>query len=227
VITGGAEAIITPLSIAGFAAARALSQRNDEPEKASRPFDRERDGFVMAEGAAAMVVEEIERAKARGAKIYAQLMGVGWNADAHHIAQPSPEGKGAIHAMKLALQDASISPEEVSYINAHGTSTKQNDAIETLAIKKVFGDYAYRIPISSTKSMLGHLVGAAGAIEALVTVMSLHKNQIHPTANYEYPDPQCDLDYVPGDAREIKLKYALSNSFGFGGHNVCLVFGKY
>ncbi|NUM34690.1 MAG: beta-ketoacyl-ACP synthase II [Candidatus Brocadiae bacterium] len=224
VVTGGAEAVITPLSIAGFCSARALSQRNQEPQRASRPFDKERDGFVMGEGSAILVLEEWERAKARGAKIYAEIKGFGSTADAYHITQPSPEGQGAIRAIELALKDAQVSKEDVHYINAHGTSTLQNDKIETYAIKKVFQDQAYHIPVSSTKSMLGHLLGAAGAIEALVTTMSIFKQQIHSTANYENPDPECDLDYVAKNAREIKLGCALSNSFGFGGHNVCLVF---
>lgn len=224
VITGGSEAVITPLSIAGFCSARALSQRNHDPEKASRPFDKNRDGFVMGEGSAILVLEEMERAKARGAKIYAEIKGFGTTADAYHITQPSPEGEGAKRVIEIALKDAQICKEDVHYINAHGTSTQQNDKIETLAIKKVFQERAYHIPISSTKSMLGHLLGAAGAVEAMVTAMSILKQQIHPTANYETPDPECDLDYVPETAREIRLGCAISNSFGFGGHNVCLVF---
>lgn len=226
VVTGGAEAVITPLSIAGFCAARALSQRNDEPEKASRPFDKNRDGFVMGEGAAILIVEEREHALKRGAKIYGEVKGFGSTADAFHITSPSPGGEGAAKAMENALKDAGIPQEAVNYINAHGTSTLQNDKIETLAIKQVFGERAKSIPISSTKSMLGHLLGGAGAIEALVTVMSIFQGEIHPTANYETPDEDCDLDYVPGDARATKVEYALSNSFGFGGHNVCLAFGK-
>lgn len=226
IVSGGAEAIITPLTIAGFCSARALSQRNQTPEKASRPFDKDRDGFVMGEGGAILILEELEHAKKRGAKIYAELCGYGATADATHITAPSPIGEGAIRAMKLAIQNAEVNLDQVGYINAHGTSTQLNDKTETLAIKNLFGSSAYQIPISSTKSMLGHLIGAAGAVEAVVTVLSIFHQQIHPTANYETKDPECDLDYVGGDAREIKLQYALSNSFGFGGHNGCLLFGS-
>lgn len=227
VITGGAEAILTSLSVAGFSAARALSSRNDEPEKASRPFDRERDGFVMGEGAGALVLEERDKAVARGARIYAEILGAAYNADAYHITQPDPEAGSIARVMEAALGDAGVSYTDISYINAHGTSTKQNDRTETLAVKKVFKEYAYKIPISSTKSMLGHLIGASGAIEAIVTSLSVCYNRIHPTANYEYADPECDLDYVPREARELPVNCAISNSFGFGGHNVCLVFGKH
>lgn len=226
VVSGGAEAIITPLSIAGFCSARALSQNNKNPEKACRPFDKNRDGFVMGEGGAILVLEELEHARKRGAKIYAELCGYGATADATHITAPSPAGEGAVKAMKLAIQDANVKPDQIGYINAHGTSTQLNDRIETIAIKTVFGTQAYQIPISSTKSMVGHLLGAAGAVEAVATVLSLFHQQIHPTANYETKDPDCDLDYVGGDARQIKLQYALSNSFGFGGHNGCLLFGQ-
>ncbi len=226
IVTGGSEAIITPLSIAGFCSIRAMSQRNDAPEKASRPFDKDRDGFVMGEGSGILILEEYEHAKKRGAKIYAELRGYGANGDAFHITAPSATGEGAMRVMKLALQDGCVNPEEIQYINAHGTSTLPNDKIETLAIKKLFESHSYKIPISSTKSMLGHLLGAAGAIEAVVTALTVSNNQIHATANYETKDPECDLDYVGGDAREVVVKYALSNSFGFGGHNVCLLFAK-
>lgn len=226
IVTGGSEAVITPLSMAGFCALKALSQRNQEPEKASRPFDRERDGFVVGEGAGMLVLEELTRAQQRGATIYAELRGAAWNSDAHHITLPEPEGAGSTRVMQMAIQDARLAPTDIQYINAHGTSTKPNDRVETLAIKKVFGDYAYRIPISSSKSLVGHLIGASGAIEAVVTALSVCHNQLHPTANYEHPDPECDLDYIPGDARETQVHNAISNSFGFGGHNVCLVFSK-
>lgn len=225
-ISGGTEAIITPITIAGFSSARALSTRNDEPEKASRPFDKERDGFVMGEGSCILVLEEFEKAQKRNAKIYGEICGVGWTADAHHITAPDQNGDGATKAMINAITDAEISPEDVSYINAHGTSTTLNDSIETLAIKKVFGNQAYQIPISSTKSMIGHLIGAAGAVECAICALSIHNNQIHGTLNYEFPDPQCDLDYVPEKVRELSVKYALSNSFAFGGSNVALVIGK-
>ncbi|MEO0238604.1 MAG: beta-ketoacyl-ACP synthase II [candidate division WOR-3 bacterium] len=227
VIAGGSEASITPIGLAGFCSMRALSTRNDEPEKASRPFDKERDGFVMAEGAGVVVLEELEHALKRGAKIYAEVVGYGATADAYHITAPHPEGEGAVNSMRLAIEEAGISPEEVSYINAHGTSTQLNDAAETKAIKKLFGEYAYKIPVSSTKSMTGHLLGAAGAVEFIATVMSVYTDKIHPTRNYEFPDPECDLDYVPGTYRELTVNYALSNSFGFGGHNASLLVKKY
>jgi 3-oxoacyl-[acyl-carrier-protein] synthase II len=206
---------------------KALSTRNDEPEKASRPFDRDRDGFVMGEGAVVLVLEEYEHAMRRGAKMYAELVGYGATADAYHITAPCVDGEGAVKCMLRALEDAKLSPDEVDYINAHGTSTKLNDAAETLAIKKVFGERAYKIPVSSTKSMIGHLLGAAGAIEAVATIMTIHTGIIHPTINYENPDPECDLDYVPNEARKKEVNVAISNSFGFGGHNVCLVFKKF
>ncbi len=225
-VVGGSEAPIIPTAVAGFSSMRALSTRNDEPEKASRPFDKERDGFVMGEGAAVLILEEYEHAKRRGAKIYAELVGYGATADAYHITAPCADGEGAIKCIIRALKDANISPDEVDYINAHGTSTKLNDISETLAIKKVFGKRAYEIPISSTKSMIGHLLGAAGAIEALATVMTIYTDTIHPTINYEYPDPECDLDYVPNKARKQVVNVAITNSFGFGGHNVSLVFRK-
>lgn len=226
-VVGGSEAPIVPTAVAGFSSMKALSTRNDEPEKASRPFDRDRDGFVMGEGAAVLVLEEYEHAMRRGAKIYAELVGYGATADAYHITAPCVDGEGAVKCMLRALEDAKLSPDEVDYINAHGTSTKLNDAVETLAIKKVFGERAYKIPISSTKSMIGHLLGAAGAIEALATIMTIHIGIIHPTINYENPDPECDLDYVPNEARKKEVNVAISNSFGFGGHNVCLVFKKF
>jgi len=225
-IVGGSEAPIIPTAVAGFSSMKALSTRNDEPEKASRPFDRDRDGFVMGEGAAVLVLEEYEHAMRRGAKIYAELVGYGATADAYHITAPCADGEGAVKCMLRALEDAKLSPDEVDYINAHGTSTKLNDAAETLAIKKVFGERAYKIPVSSTKSMIGHLLGAAGAIEAVATIMTIHTGIIHPTINYENPDPECDLDYVPNEARKKEVNVAISNSFGFGGHNVCLVFKK-
>jgi 3-oxoacyl-[acyl-carrier-protein] synthase II len=227
IIVGGSEAPITPTAVAGFSSMKALSTRNDEPEKASRPFDRDRDGFVMGEGAAVLVLEEYEHAMRRGAKIYAELVGYGATADAYHITAPCVDGEGAVKCMLRALEDAKLSPDEVDYINAHGTSTKLNDAVETLAIKKVFGERAYKIPVSSTKSMIGHLLGAAGAIEAVATIMTIHTGIIHPTINYENPDPECDLDYVPNEARKKEVNVAISNSFGFGGHNVCLAFKKF
>lgn len=226
-IAGGAEAPVTPIGLAGFCSMRALSTRNDEPEKASRPFDRDRDGFVMGEGAGIVVLEELEHARRRGAKIYAEIAGYGATADAYHITAPHPEGEGAINSMRIAIQEGGIRPEEVNYINAHGTSTQLNDLAETKAIKALFGDYAYKIPISSTKSMTGHLLGAAGAVELIATVMSVYSNRIHPTRNYEFPDPECDLDYVPVTPREAEVRYALSNSFGFGGHNASLLVKKY
>ncbi len=227
VITGGAEAPIIPVAIAGFNAMRALSTRNDEPEKASRPFDRYRDGFVMGEGAGIIVLEELEHALNRGARIYAEVVGYGATADAYHITAPCADGEGAINSMKLALKDAGIEPKDIDYINAHGTSTQLNDRSETLAIKKVFGEHAYRIPISSTKSMIGHLLGAAGGVESIATIKSIQEGRIHPTRNLEHPDPECDLDYVPEGSREKEIVYALTNSFGFGGHNVSLIFKKF
>ncbi len=225
-LTGGTEAVITPASVAGFISARALSTRNEEPQKASRPFDKDRDGFVIGEGAGILVLEEYERAKARGAKIYAELCGAAWGADAHHITAPCPEGTGAADVMEKALKNACINKNQVSYINAHGTSTQLNDAMETAAIKRVFADNAYKIPISSTKSMIGHLIGASGALESIACVLSISNHAVHCTANYNEPDPVCDLDYVPNNSRQMKVNYALSNSFAFGGANGCLVFGK-
>jgi 3-oxoacyl-[acyl-carrier-protein] synthase II len=222
-IAGGAEAAVTPLGVGGFAVMRALSTRNDEPQRASRPFDRERDGFVIAEGAGMLVLEGREAALQRGARIYAEIIGYGANADAYHITTPSPEGEGATRCMRLALDDAGVKPSEVDYINAHGTSTPYNDANETQAIKRLLGADANRVAVSSTKSMTGHALGAAGAIEAAYTALTLHHGVIPPTINYEHPDPECDLDYVPNQARRAPVHIALSNSFGFGGANVCLV----
>jgi 3-oxoacyl-[acyl-carrier-protein] synthase II len=225
-ITGGAESAITPLGVGGFASMKALSTRNDAPERASRPFDKERDGFVIAEGSAVLILEERERALKRGAKIYAELIGYAANGDAYHMTSPAPEGEGAARCMALALEDAELRPGDVSYINAHGTSTEYNDKNETQAIKTIFGEQAYKIPVSSTKSMTGHLLGAAGAVEAVYSVLALHHGLIPPTINYENPDPECDLDYVPNEARKADLNVALSNSFGFGGTNACLIFRR-
>jgi 3-oxoacyl-[acyl-carrier-protein] synthase II len=226
-ITGGAEAAITPLGVGGFQAMRALSTRNDEPERASRPFDRGRDGFVMAEGAGVLVLESLERAAARGARIYAEVVGYGANADAFHITSPAPEGRSAARCMQLALEDGGVDPLDVGYINAHGTSTPYNDVCETHAIKRVFGEHAARLAVSSTKSMTGHLLGGAGGVEAVYTALSIFHGHVPPTINYEEPDPECDLDYVPNVARRMDIRVALSNSFGFGGTNACLAFGKW
>ena len=224
-VAGGAEAAITPLGVAGFAAAKALSFRNDEPARASRPFDKDRDGFVLGEGAGVVVLEELEHARRRGARIYAELIGYGMNSDAYHITAPPEEGEGAVRCMELALKDAGIAKDQIGYINAHGTSTMA-DAIETRAIKQVFGEQAYKIPVSSTKSMTGHLLGAAGGIEAVFSILALHHGLLPPTINLENPDPACDLDYVPNTARAVPIKTALSNSFGFGGVNACLIFRR-
>ena len=226
VICGGAEACLSPTGVGGFVAMRALSTRNDEPERASRPFDKNRDGFVMAEGAGVLVLEELESARRRGATIVAELIGYGTNGDAYHITQPSPEGAGAAGCMRLCLEDAGIDPGAVQYINAHGTSTEFNDANETKAIKRVFGEYAARLAVSSTKSMTGHLLGGAGGVEAVYTVLALDRGMIPPTINYEERDPECDLDYVPNVARKAPIEVALSNSYGFGGTNVSLAFRK-
>lgn len=226
-LAGGAEAAVTPLSIGGFAAMRALSTRNDEPERACRPFDRERDGFILSEGAGMLVLEEREAAIGRGARIYAEIAGYGANADAFHITTPAPEGAGAARCMRLALADGGIAPTEVDYINAHGTSTPYNDVNETQAIKQVFGNHARSLMVSSTKSMTGHLLGAAGAIEAAYSALTIHHGVVPPTINYEYPDPECDLDYVPNHARTTPVRLALSNSFGFGGTNACLVLSRH
>jgi len=227
VITGGTDAAITPLSVAGFANMKALSTRNDEPEKASRPFDNKRDGFVIAEGAGILVLETLESAKSRGASIYAEVAGVGSTSDAYHLTAPEPEGRLQARAMELALIYGDIKKEEVDYINAHGTSTPLNDAVETKAIKTLFGDLSYKIPISSNKSMIGHTLGAAGSIELIATALTIKEGIIPPTINYEYPDPECDLDYVPNVKREKEVRVALSNSFGFGGHNVSIALKKY
>jgi len=227
VVTGGAEAAITEMAFAGFCSARALSTRNDQPEKASRPFDIDRDGFVMGEGAAILVVEEEEYAKKRGAKIYADLIGCGMSADAYHVTAPSPDGEGAARSMRAALKDAGLSSEQVGYINTHGTSTPLGDIAETMAIKTVFGERAGSLAINSSKSMIGHMLGAAGAIEAVVTVLSLRDGFVHPTINIENQDPQCDLDYMRDGGKAVDIRFALSNSFGFGGHNVALALGKH
>ncbi len=221
-IAGGTEAAITALSIAGFCSMKAMSTRNHEPEKAVRPFDRDRDGFVMGEGAGVVVLEALESARARGARMYCEVVGYGMSADAYHITQPDPEGEGAAQCMARCLQDAGLSPEDVDYINAHGTSTPYNDKFETLAIKRVFGDHAYRLAVSSTKSMTGHLLGAAGGVEFIACALSLYHQVLPPTINYETPDPDCDLDYVPNRARPAAVRVALSNAFGFGGHNCTL-----
>ncbi|HLF84534.1 MAG TPA: beta-ketoacyl-ACP synthase II [Blastocatellia bacterium] len=226
-LCGGAEAAITPMGVGGFAAMRALSTRNDDPDHASRPFDADRDGFVIGEGAGVLLLEELERARGRGAKIYAELVGYGMSSDAFHITQPSETGDGAIRVMTNAIKDAGVRPQNVDYINAHGTSTYYNDKLETMAIKKVFGDSAYSIPVSSTKSMMGHLLGAAGGVEAGIIALALQDQIVPPTANYEKPDPDCDLDYVPNGARRRPMRYALSNSFGFGGTNAALLMKRY
>ena len=224
---GGAEAVISPLTIGGFGAMKALSTRNDAPQRASRPFDKGRDGFVMGEGAGILILEELDHALQRGAKIYAELKGYGMSADAYHMTAPEPEGAGAMASMILALEAAGLHPEEVDYINAHGTSTQAGDASETKAIKGVFGDHAYRLAVSSIKSMTGHLLGAAGGVESVATVLTLHHGVIPPTINYDEPDPECDLDYVPNKARRTKVRVAFNNSFGFGGTNATLVFQQY
>lgn len=226
-ICGGAESAITPMSVAGFAALRALSTRNDDPVHASRPFELGRDGFVIGEGAGILILEELEFARRRGAQIYAEVVGYGMTGDAFHITMPDDSGSGAVRVMQKALKDANVQPEEVGYINAHGTSTPYNDKFETMAIKKTFGEHAYKVAISSTKSMTGHLLGAAGGVEGVFSVLSIHRNIILPTINYVTPDPECDLDYVPNKAREAHVQYALSNSFGFGGTNAALLFKRY
>jgi 3-oxoacyl-[acyl-carrier-protein] synthase II len=226
-IAGGTESTITPLCVAGFNAMKALSKRNDAPEKASRPFDKERDGFIIGEGAGVLMLEELESAKKRGAEIYAEVGGYGMNSDAFHMTTPSEGGIGASRCMELAIADAGLNPEDVDYINAHGTSTYYNDLYETMAIKKLFGDHAKNLKVSSTKSMTGHLLGAAGGIEAVFTVMAIKEGIAPPTMNYENPDPECDLDYVPNRAEEFNIKAALTNSFGFGGTNAALLFKKF
>ncbi len=222
-VTGGTEAAIVPLAIAGFCAAKAMTTRNDEPEKASRPFDKERDGFLMGEGAAIAVFEELEHARKRGAKIYAEVAGFGMSGDAYHITAPEPDGRGAAYAMKMALDDAGLEPDKVDYINAHGTATGRGDVAETIAAKKIFGDHAHNLVINSTKSSIGHLLGAAGSIELLVTALSIRDSKIHPTINYTVPDPECDLDYSPNKVTNKEIKAAVSNSFGFGGHNASIL----
>ncbi len=224
-ITGGAEAAITPVSLAGFCQAKAMSTRNDAPEQSSRPFDKDRDGFVMGEGSAILILESYDHAVKRGAHIYAEVLGAGMTADAHHITAPAPDGNGARRAMAAAMKDAGLGPEQIDYINTHGTATDLGDIAETRAIKGVLGDRAYKIPCNSTKSMLGHLLGAAGAVELIAAVKSIEQQTVHPTINLVNPDPECDLDYVAGGARKCEIRYAMSNSFGFGGHNVSLIVG--
>ncbi len=226
IVTGGSEATIIPMSIAGFNAARAISTWNDKPEKASRPFDKERNGFVMGEGAGTLILEEYEHAKARGAKIYAEVIGAGLTADAYHVTAPAPEGEGAFRSMREALRDGGVTPEDIDYINAHGTSTPLNDLNETKAIKKLFGEHAYKVSVSSTKSMTGHLLGAAGAIEAIATTLAIQNNIVPPTINLDDPDPECDLDYTPHKPKEREINYAISNTFGFGGHNASILLKK-
>ncbi len=226
-LAGGSEAVITPLTIGGFCSMKALSTRNYEPTRASRPFDKDRDGFVMGEGAGIMVLESLEHARQRGARIYAEIVGYGMSADAYHITQPAPEGEGAVRSMRLALQDAALAPSQVDYINAHGTSTPAGDLNETLAIKTLFGEHALSLAVSSTKSMTGHLLGAAGGNESVITVLAIARGMLPPTINYETPDPECDLDYVPNSARRKEVRYAMTNSFGFGGTNATLVFKRF
>jgi 3-oxoacyl-[acyl-carrier-protein] synthase II len=226
-ICGGAESAITPMSVAGFAALRALSTNNDDPYHASRPFDLNRDGFVIGEGAGIMILEELEFAKRRGARIYCELVGYGMTGDAFHITMPDQTGSGAVRVMQKTLADAGAKPEDVGYVNAHGTSTPYNDKFETMAIKKTFGEHARKLAISSTKSMTGHLLGAAGGVEGVFSVLSIYRDKLLPTINYETPDPECDLDYTPNQARDVKIRYALSNSFGFGGTNAALLFKRY
>jgi 3-oxoacyl-[acyl-carrier-protein] synthase II len=225
-ICGGTEAVIAPLALGGFSAMRALSTRNDDPEGASRPWDAGRDGFVMGEGAGIIIIEEREHALARGAKIYCEIVGYGMTADAYHITAPSEDGDGMVRVMQRALKDANLTPDRIDYINAHGTSTPAGDKAESVAIKRLFGDHAYKLAVSSTKSMTGHLLGAAGGLEAAICARSMHEGIVPPTINYETPDPECDLDYVPNTARKMDLKHVLSNSFGFGGTNATLVFSK-
>jgi len=224
---GGSEATIVELGIGGFCAMKAMSTRNDEPKRSSRPFDRERDGFVMCEGAGVVVLELLEHAKARGARIYCELLGYGNTADANHLTAPAPGGEGAARCMKMALRSAKLNPSDISYINAHGTSTPQGDVCETQAIKTIFGDHARKLAVSSTKGATGHMLGAAGAVEMAICAKALQENKVPPTINYEVPDPDCDLDYVPNVAREIPVHAIVNNSFGFGGHNACLVASKF
>jgi 3-oxoacyl-[acyl-carrier-protein] synthase II len=226
-VAGGSEAVISPMGVGGFNAMKALSTRNDAPEKASRPFDKERDGFVIGEGAATIILEELEHAKARGAKIYAEFAGFGLSADAYHITQPAPGGEGAVRSMRMAIESANLVPSDIDYVNVHGTSTPIGDISESEAIKVAFGDHARKVAISSTKSMTGHLLGAAGAVEAIATIMAIQDQIAPPTINYEFPDPACDLDYVPNVARPMKIDAAMSNGFGFGGHNATLIFQRF
>jgi 3-oxoacyl-[acyl-carrier-protein] synthase II len=226
-VTGGAEAAISPMGIGGFNAMKALSTRNDAPEKASRPFDKQRDGFVMGEGAGILILEEYTHAVNRGARIYAEIAGIGFTADAHHITEPAPGGEGAVRSMRMALRDAGMHPHEVQYINTHGTSTPIGDKSETAAIKTVFGEHAYKLAVNSTKSMIGHLLGAAGAVEAIATILSVQRNKVHPTINQEEPDPECDLNYIPNTAQDWTVDAAISNTFGFGGHNASLLVKKF
>jgi 3-oxoacyl-[acyl-carrier-protein] synthase II len=225
-IAGGAESCVCPLGVGGFNAMKALSTRNDEPQRASRPFDSGRDGFIMGEGSGVVVLEDLESAVKRGAKIHAEIVGYGASGDAYHITAPAPNGEGAARCMKMAIKDAGIAPADMGYINAHGTSTKYGDELETMAIKTVFGDHAYKIPVSSTKSMIGHLLGAAGGVEAVISVLALDRGVLPPTINLENPDPECDLDYIPHTARKAQVDVVMSNSFGFGGTNACLVFRR-
>ena len=226
-VTGGAEAAVCPMGIGGFNAMKALSTRNEAPEKASRPFDKDRDGFVMGEGSGILVLEELQHALKRGAKIYAELIGVGFTGDAHHITEPAPGGEGAVRAMRRAIGDAGLTPDDIDYVNTHGTSTPVGDKSETAAIKTVFGQRAYKMAVNSTKSLIGHLLGAAGAVEAIATIMSIIDRKVHPTINYETPDPDCDLNYVPNVAKDWSVDTAISNTFGFGGHNASLLFRRY
>jgi 3-oxoacyl-[acyl-carrier-protein] synthase II len=226
-IAGGSEAAITPMSVGGFGALRALSTRNDDPARASRPFDRDRDGFIIGEGAGVLILEELEHARRRGAKIYAEVVGYGMSGDAYHITAPSEDGDGGVRVMRMALRKAGIRPDDIDYINAHGTSTPYNDKLETLAIKTCFGDHARALAISSTKSMTGHLLGGAGGLEAGISALAIHHQRVPPTINIETPDPECDLDYVPDTSRAMSIRYALSNSFGFGGTNAALLFKKF
>jgi 3-oxoacyl-[acyl-carrier-protein] synthase II len=224
IVAGGSEATVTPLAIGGFCSLKAMSRRNDDPAGASRPFDKDRDGFVMGEGSAVLVLEEAEHAKKRGARILAELAGFGTTADAYHITAPKEDGAGPTRAMRIALKDGGLDPATIDYVNAHGTSTEYNDIVETLALKTVFGDHARKLAISSSKSMIGHLLGAAGAVGAIVSALSVARGVVHPTRNLASPDPKCDLDYVPGAAREMRVRAAICNALGFGGHNACLAF---
>lgn len=226
-LTGGSEAALTAIAVAGFASMKALSFRNDDPAAASRPFDKDRDGFVMGEGAGILIFEELEHARSRDAKIYAEVRGFGMSDDGHHITAPSPDGAGAAEAMRIALKDSDIPATSVDYVNAHGTSTAINDPMETRAVKTVFGDHAYKMAMSSTKSQIGHLLGASGGVELISTALAVKEDIVPPTINHEVPDPECDLDYVPGEARKMTVRNAICNSFGFGGHNACILIGKY